>query len=138
MRKTLSVIALVLGMLPVVANAAPLNLAFSSLSAMDDSGFLQQVGTGAPSKSGSTTTIFGGGASARTASLGRSLFVSSQPNFSGLRIGVAPMASHVMSTGGMSRVGSDSGVVPPTAVSEPHLLLLFGLGLLAAGLVRKR
>lgn len=135
MKKTVISLVFALLMLPAVSGAASLSLFFSPLPVLDNSSYLQQVGTLASVKApGGAVSIFSG-TTQRTAS-GPSSFISTTPDFGALRPGSGAMATHVMPTGGQSMAGTGSS--DRVLVSEPSLLLLIGLGLVALGVARRR
>lgn len=130
-KKTVISLVFSLLLLPAGAYAAPLNLFFSPLPLTDSSSYLQQVGTlaSADPKAGSVT-VFSQATPRRTALSGAPSMLNNLPNFSSLRPSDAPMATHVMPTGGVAanRSGGENRII---IVSEPSLLLLLGLGLVA-------
>ena len=135
MKKIASSIVVALLVLPAVSGAASLSLFFSPLPVLDNSSYLQQVGTLAGTRSpGGSVSIFTGMTERTTRN--DALLTSSPPDFTALRPGSGAMATHVMPTGGQSTSGLGGGERLP--VSEPSLLLLIGLGLLAIGVARRR
>lgn len=121
-------------MLPAVSGAASLSLFFSPLPVLDNSLYLQQVGTLASARPPAGSVSIFAGATQRTIQ-SDSLLASTPPDFTALRPGSGAMATHVMPTGGQSTSGLGDTRLP---VSEPSLLLLIGLGLLAIGVARRR